>query len=107
MQVIDGLQLDVKQIADFAVRISGVADAVKLQVRITHSGFGGLLCEFKTLGELNSVGSSLNRVVSNLSGITHRVKEVRRQCRLATRELHAHLTPRLNGNGVVEHSLNF
>src|ERR1700723_1461071 len=35
MQVVDGLQLYVKQVANLAVRVGSIADAVKLQVDIT------------------------------------------------------------------------
>src|SRR5207248_8963888 len=60
VQVINGLQFYVEQVADFAVRIGGVADAVELQIGITQSGFGGLLRKLKALREFNSVGRGLN-----------------------------------------------
>src|SRR5205085_7374976 len=60
MQVLDGLQLDVEQVADLAVGVGGIADAVKLQVDIAQAGFGRLLAEFKALGELNAVGCRLH-----------------------------------------------
>src|SRR5258708_38483173 len=34
MQVVDGFQLHVEQIADFAVRVGSVANAVELQIRV-------------------------------------------------------------------------
>src|SRR5690348_6945183 len=68
MQIIDGLEFYVEEVADFAVRIGCVADAVELQIRITQSGFGSLLRKLEALGEFNSVGRGLNRVVSNFAG---------------------------------------
>src|SRR5258708_28309050 len=53
MQVIDGLQLHIEQVPDFAMRIGSVADAVELKVGIAHAGFGGLLRELKALGEFD------------------------------------------------------
>ena len=43
VQVLDRAQLHVEQVADRAMRVGRVADAIELQVRITHSCFGGLL----------------------------------------------------------------
>ena len=40
VQVIDGLQLYVEQVTDFAVRVGGVADAVELEINVAQSGFG-------------------------------------------------------------------
>ena len=42
MQVVNRVQLHVKQIADLAVRVGGVADAVELQIGIAQTGFSGL-----------------------------------------------------------------
>src|SRR5271165_5152528 len=64
VQVVDGLQLYVEQVADLAVRIRGVSDAVELQICIAHPGFSGLLCEFKALRKFDSVGRGLHGVVS-------------------------------------------
>src|SRR5438477_6601024 len=84
MQVMDGAQLHVKQIANLAVGIGCVADSVKLQVSKTQACFGSLAAKFRRFGKLNSVGSCLNRVVSNLTRVTDGIKEVRRERRLAT-----------------------
>src|SRR4029077_19462420 len=43
VEVLDRLQLHIEQISNFAVCVSGVADAIELQIGVTHSGFGGLL----------------------------------------------------------------
>ena len=40
VQVVDGLQLYVEQVADLAVRVGGVADAVELEVDVAEAGFG-------------------------------------------------------------------
>ena len=43
VQVVDGFELYVEQVADGAMRVGGVADAVELQIGVAHSGFGCLL----------------------------------------------------------------
>ena len=65
VQVVDRLQLHVEQIADQAVRVGCVADAVELQVRVTQPGVGGLLAELGALRELDSVGGRLHAVVAD------------------------------------------
>jgi hypothetical protein len=42
VQVFDGAQLHVEQVADLAVRVGGVADAIELQVGVAQAGVGGL-----------------------------------------------------------------
>ena len=106
VQVLDGLQLHVEQVADQAMRVGGVADAVELQVGIAQTRFRGLLGELGALGELDAVGRRLHAVVAHLARVRDRVQEVRRQRRLAAGELHRHLAPRLDGDGVVEHRLD-
>src|SRR5277367_4590517 len=91
VQVLDRLQLHVKQVADFAVRVRSIADSVELQIRIAHSGFGGLLGKLQTLGKFNSVGCGLHAVVSNFAGVANGIQEVRRQSWLAAGELYRHL----------------
>src|SRR6266481_4101846 len=39
MQILDGAKLHVKQVADLAVRVGGIADTVKLQVCVPQTGF--------------------------------------------------------------------
>src|SRR5216684_6462142 len=87
VQVVDGAQLHVKQIADLAMRVGGVADAVKLQIRVTQSGFRRLAAELRRLGKLDSVGRGLHGVVSNFAGIANGVEEVWRKRWLAAGEL--------------------
>ena len=106
VEVIDRLQLHVEQVAHLAVRVGGIADSVKLQIGITHAGVGCLLRELQALGEFNSIGRRLHAVVSDFAGIAHRVQEVGRKRGLTARELHRHLPPGLDGDGVVEHGLD-
>ena len=106
VQVLDRAQLDVEQVADAAVRVGGVADAVELQVGVAQTGFGSRLREVEALGELDAVGRGLHRVVADLARVADRVEEVRRQRRLTAGELHRHLALRLDGDGVVQHRLD-
>ena len=106
VQVLDRPQLDVEQVADAAMRVGGVADAVELQIGVAQAGFGRGLREVEALGELDAVGRRLHRVVADLARVANRVEEVRRQRRLAAGELHRHLALRLDGDGVVEHRLD-
>ena len=106
VQVVDRLQLHVEQIAHLAVRVRRIADAVELQVRIAQTRFGSRAAEFLRLRELNAVRRRLHRVVAHLARVRDRVQEVRRQRRLAARELHRHLAPRLDRDRVVQHGLD-
>ena len=60
MQIVDGLQLHVEQVADFAMRVGGVADAVELEVDVAETGFGSGAAEFLGLGEFNAIGRGLD-----------------------------------------------
>ena len=64
-------------------------------------------CKFWTFSKLDAIGCSLHAVVAELTGVTNSVKEIRRECRLASRKLHRHLAPRLDGNCIVEQRLDF
>ena len=88
------------------MRVGRVADAVELEIRVAQPGFGRRLGEFGVLRELDAVGRRLDAVVADLAGIADRVEEVRRNRRLAARELHRHLPARLDGDGVVQHRLD-
>ncbi len=101
MQVIDGLQLHVEQVADLAMAVRVVADAVKLKVGISKAGFCRFLREFLALGEFDTVGCRLHAGVTQLAGISHCVAEIRRHGRFAAGELDGHLPPRLDADGVV------
>jgi len=102
----NGLELHVERVADLAVRVGCVADAVELEVSVTKTGFSGGLGELLRLGELDTVGRGLNGGVTNLAGVGDGVEEVRGQRGLAAGELDRHLTLGLDGDRVVEHGLD-
>ncbi len=106
VQVVDGLELYVKEVADLAVRVGGVADAVELEIDVAKTGFSSGAAKLLALGEFDSVGCGLDAVVTDLARVGYGVKEVGRQRGLATAELHAHLPLGLDGDGVVEHGLD-
>ena len=106
MQVLDRAELHVEEVADAAMRVGRIADAVELQVGIAQAGFRRRLREVDALGELDAVGRGLHRVVADLAGVAHGVEEIGRQRRFAARELHRHLPARLDGDRVVEHRLD-
>ena len=106
VQILDGAQLDVEEIADAAVRVRRVADAVELQIGVAKPSFCRGLRELGTLGELDAVGRRLHAVVADLARVADRIEEVRRHRRLAAGELHRHLPPRLDRDRVVEHLLD-
>src|SRR6266849_1602442 len=107
VHVLDGAQLDIKQVADLAMPVGVVADAVELQVGGAHAGFKGLLGELLALGEFDAVGGGLHAVVANLAGISDRFEEVRAHGGLAAGELHGHLAARLDAQSVVQDFLYF
>ena len=92
VQVLDRAQLHVEEVADLAVRVGSVADAVELQVRVAQTGFRSLLGELRALRELDAVGRSLHGVVTNLAGVGDCVEEVR-----ATASAHRRRTARSSG----------
>jgi hypothetical protein len=59
VQVVDGLELHVEQVADFAVRVGSVADAVELQVGVTQTRFSSCAAKLFRLRELDAVGRGL------------------------------------------------
>src|SRR5207244_13316953 len=73
MEVIYSFKLYIEQVADFAVGVGGVADAVELQIGITHAGVGGLLGELETLGEFDAIGCRLHGVIADFSGVANGV----------------------------------
>ncbi len=106
VQVVDGLELHVERVADLAVRVGGVADAVELQVGVAQTGLSGGLGELLGLRELDAVGCGLHGVVTDLAGVGDGVEEVGRERGLAAGELDRHLTARLDLHRVVEHGLD-
>ncbi len=107
VKIVNRLQLDVEQVANLAVGIGCVADAIELEIGVAQAGFGCCAAKLFALGEFNSVRRGLHAVVANLARVSDGVEEVRRECGLAARELNAHLPLGLDGDGVVEHGLNF
>ncbi len=106
VQIVDSLELHVERVADLAVRVGCVADTVELQVSVAQASLSGGLGELLGLRELDAVGCGLHGVVTNLAGVGDGVEEVGAQRGLATGELNAHLTTRLDGDRVVEHGLD-
>src|SRR4051812_15856032 len=89
------------------MRIGRIADPVELEISVAQACVSSLGREFGTLGKLYAIGCRLHAVIAELTGVTNSVKEIRRECGLASRELHRHLAPRLDGNCVVEQRLDF
>jgi len=83
MEIIDGLELYIEEVADLAVRVGGVADAIELEVDVAETGFGSGAAELFGLGEFNSIRRGLDRVVADLARVGDGVKEVRREGGLA------------------------
>src|SRR5665213_2484457 len=88
MQVMDGLKLDVERIADLAMRVGCIADAVKLEVGVAKTRLSSSLRKLYGLGKLDAVGRSLNRGVSDLACVSYRVQKVRAERGFTTGELH-------------------
>src|SRR5580704_2041132 len=106
VHVFDGAQFYVEQVADLAVAVRVIANAVKLQVGVTQARFESLGAEILALGELDSVGSSLHAVVANFAGEANGVKEARVHGWLAAGKLYGHLAARLDLGSVLEDFLN-
>src|SRR6185312_6098629 len=102
----DRTKLYVEQVADRAMRVGRIADAVKLEVRVAQPRFSRLFGELGALRELNSIGGRLHAVVSDFTRIANGVQKIRRQRRLASGELYGHLAARLDGDRVVEQLLD-
>ena len=96
VQILDRPQLDVEQVANFAVGVGRVANAVELQIGVAQARVRSGLGKFETLREFDAVGGCLHAVIAHLAGITHGIHEMRRDRRLAARELYRHLPLRLN-----------
>ena len=106
VHVFNGAQLHVKEVADLAVAVGIVADAVELQVGVPHACIKSLLAELLALREFDAVGSRLHAVVANLARVRHRLQKVRAHGRFAAAELHGHLASRLDFQSIVENFLN-
>ena len=62
--------------------------------------------ELRLLREADAVGRGLDAEVADLARVADRVEEDRRDGRLAARELHRHLPPRLDAHRVVQQLLD-
>ena len=78
VQVLDRAQLDVEEVADLAVRVGLVADAVELQVGDAQARRRGGLGELRLLREADAVGGALHAEVADLARVADGVEEVRR-----------------------------
>ena len=107
VHVLDGAQLHVKQVADVAVAVGIVPDAVKLQVSVAQTRVGRLARKLDVLRKADAVGRALHAVVAQLSRVLDRPDEVRRKSRLAAGELHRHLAARFDPHRVVQDLLDF
>ena len=83
VQVVNRLQLHIKQVAHLAVRVGRVANAVELKIHIPQSRFGSRAAKLLALRELNAVRGRLHAVVAHLARVSHRIQKVRRKRRLA------------------------
>src|SRR6266481_7761805 len=106
VHVFDGAQFYIEQVANLAMSVGVVADAIELQVGVTHARFKGLLAGFLALGEFDAVGGGLHAVVADLAGVRDGLEEIRAHGGLAAGELHGHLTTRLDAQSVVENFLD-
>ena len=104
--VLDGLQLDVEQIADAAVTVALFAGAVELQVGPVKSRFMGLPGELLALGEANPVGGRQNPIESDLLGVGDGFDEEWGEGGFSSGEEDDHLATRLVGDGAVQNGLD-
>ena len=102
VHVVDGDLLHVEEVRDLAVGVGLVGHAVELQVGHVEAGLLGLGREIRLQGEAQAVGGRLHHLVADLLRVPAGGEEVRGERRLPARELHRHLPPRLEGDGVVE-----
>ncbi len=83
-----------------------VGHAVELQVGHVEAGLLRLRREVRLQGEAQAVGGRLHHLVADLLRVPAGGQEVRGERRLPARELHRHLPPRLEGDGVVQDLLD-
>ncbi len=83
VQVLDGAELHIEQVANLAVRVGLFADTVELEVRNAHAGVARLAREVGVLREPDAVGGGLNAEVADLARVADGVEEDRRDRRLA------------------------
>ena len=83
VQVLDGALLHVEEIADLAMRVRLVGDAVELEVREAEASGLRLLRELRVLRETDAVRGALHAEVAVVARVLHGLKEERRQRRFA------------------------
>ena len=66
VEVLDGAELDVVEVADLAVLVVLVAHSVELEIGESQARFGGLLREALVLGEADAVRGALDREIAEL-----------------------------------------
>ena len=86
--------------------IGFIADAVELQIGVAKPGFSGLTAELGAFREFDAVCRGLDAVIPYLAGVTNGIEKVGRKGRFTARELHGKLATGLDGNGVIEESLD-
>ena len=102
VEVVERPELDVVQVADAAVRVRLVSDPVELKVREPQPRVVGCFREVRLLREPDAVRRALDGEVADLLRVARRLEEMGRDRRLAARELHGELAPRLDRRRVVE-----
>src|SRR5450432_1589151 len=98
----DRTQLDVEQVADLAVTVGLVRDAVELQVAEAQTRALGGMAKLDVLRELHAVAGALHAEVAHVARVLDRLQEERAERRLAPGKLHAQLAARLDIQAVVQ-----
>ena len=106
VEVLNRTQLHFEQVADLAVRVRVLTDAVELQVRDAKAGLRRGHRVIGVLREVNAVCRRLCAVIADLPRVGDGVEKDRRDGRLAARELHRQLASRLDRQRVIENPLH-
>ena len=106
VEVLDGAQLHVEEVAHFAMGAPFVGNGVELKIGEAQPALLREPRELRLLREANAVGRALHAEIADLARVARRLQEMRRERRLAARELHAHLPARLDGERVVQDFLD-
>ena len=103
-EILDRLELHVKEIAHAAVLVLFLRNAVELQVNAVLPGLFRGLAEFDVLGIADAVGRGQDAVKTDLFGVRDGFEKMRRDGRLAARKQDDDLPARFERNGAVEDS---
>ena len=96
-------QLDVEQVADLAVAVGRVADAVELQVGDAQAGLLGRMANSGSWAKRMPLVADCTREVADLARVAHGVQEdAGEMVGSPPEKLHRHLPARLHRDGVVE-----